>query len=243
MARCMGRLHRIRPLPRGGPKWLQLSSDRFVRQQDLVPAERLAELLVTVIGVGSIGRQVARTLAAIGARRMQLVDFDRVENGTARRKGIWWTMSGNRKLWPWPGRLLGSIRRSTWKSVEDRYRPKLVVGRGRVLLRRLDRDPRRDLANRRPAPNSGPMVGCWPRPSAILVAADEASRRHYPTTLFPASEAHPGSCTARNTFDTAEIAAGLMVHQFIRWLRGQRVDADISLNLLASELVVSGGAD
>jgi hypothetical protein len=46
-----------------------------------------------------------------------------------------------------------------------------------------------------------------------------------------------------NTFDTAEIAAGLMVHQFIRWLRGQRVDADISLNLLASELVVSGGAD
>ena len=55
----------------------------------------------------------------------------------------------------------------------------------------------------------------------VLVAADEVSRRHYPTTLFPASEAHPGRCTAMNTFDTAEIAAGLMIHQFRRWLRGQ----------------------
>jgi sulfur carrier protein ThiS adenylyltransferase len=76
----------------------------------------------------------------------------------------------------------------------------------------------------------------------ILVAADEAGRRHYPTTLFPASEAQPGRCTARNTFDTAEIAAGLMIHQFRRWLRGLRVDTDVSFNVLASELVVHCGA-
>ena len=33
--------------------------DRFVRQQDLVPQERLAALSISVIGVGAIGRQVA----------------------------------------------------------------------------------------------------------------------------------------------------------------------------------------
>ncbi|MFO1045220.1 MAG: hypothetical protein U0941_25875 [Planctomycetaceae bacterium] len=36
-------------------------SDRFARQQDLVPADRLQALTATVIGVGAIGRQVARS--------------------------------------------------------------------------------------------------------------------------------------------------------------------------------------
>jgi sulfur carrier protein ThiS adenylyltransferase len=75
----------------------------------------------------------------------------------------------------------------------------------------------------------------------VLVAADETGRQHYPSTLFPASEAHPGRCAAMNTFDTAEIAAGLMVHQFRRWLRGLPVDSDVSFNVLASELVVHCG--
>jgi sulfur carrier protein ThiS adenylyltransferase len=35
----------------------------------------------------------------------------------------------------------------------------------------------------------------------------------------------------------AAIAAGLMVHQFCRWLRRQPVDADAAFNLLAGELV------
>ena len=43
--------------------------DRFARQQDLVPQDRLAELNATVIGVGAIGRQVALQLAAIGVPR------------------------------------------------------------------------------------------------------------------------------------------------------------------------------
>ena len=38
---------------------------------------------------------------------------------------------------------------------------------------------------------------------------------------------------------SANIAAGLMVHQFVRWLRDQPVDADVSLNLLAAELIVN----
>jgi sulfur carrier protein ThiS adenylyltransferase len=73
----------------------------------------------------------------------------------------------------------------------------------------------------------------------VLAAADNASRRHYPATLFPESEAHPGSCSAMNTFDTAQIAAGLMIHQFRRWLRGMPVDADTTFNVLASELTIA----
>ena len=53
--------------------------DRFQRQTDLVPLGGLAELEVTIIGVGAVGRQVAVQLAAMGVRHLQLIDFDRVE--------------------------------------------------------------------------------------------------------------------------------------------------------------------
>ena len=46
-------------------------------------------------------------------------------------------------------------------------------------------------------------------------------------------------CTARSTIYAASIAAGLMVHQFTRWLRSLPIDPDISMNLLAGEYAVT----
>jgi tRNA A37 threonylcarbamoyladenosine dehydratase len=54
-------------------------NDRFIRQRDLVPSDRLSDVTTTVIGVGAIGRQVALQLAAIGAPSIQLIDFDMVD--------------------------------------------------------------------------------------------------------------------------------------------------------------------
>jgi len=70
----------------------------------------------------------------------------------------------------------------------------------------------------------------------ILTAADHAGREHYPTTLFTPEEAHQGACTARSTIYTANIAAGLMVGQFTKYLRGLPVDADLQFNILTSEI-------
>ncbi len=58
---------------------METTSDRFTRQQDLIPQDRLASVRATVIGVGAIGRQVALQLAAIGTPRLQLIDFDQVD--------------------------------------------------------------------------------------------------------------------------------------------------------------------
>ena len=70
----------------------------------------------------------------------------------------------------------------------------------------------------------------------VLAVAVEQGRDYYPTTLFAQSEAQSGTCTARSTIYAASIAAGLMVHQFTRWLRRMPVDRDTVLNLLAGEL-------
>jgi molybdopterin-synthase adenylyltransferase len=76
--------------------------------------------------------------------------------------------------------------------------------------------------------------------SGNLTAASLAGYEHYGGTLFPQAEAQAGSCTSRSTIYCASIAAGLMLHQFTRWLRDVPVDTDLSINLLASELNVAG---
>lgn len=76
-------------------------------------------------------------------------------------------------------------------------------------------------------------------PVGVLVACDPHSREHYPTTLFVPNEAYTGSCTARSTIFCANIAAGFMVAQFARWLRRLPIDAELTINLLASELTLA----
>jgi sulfur carrier protein ThiS adenylyltransferase len=57
--------------------------------------------------------------------------------------------------------------------------------------------------------------------------------------LFESAEAYSGSCTAKSTIYCASIAAGLMLAQFTRWLRGLPVDRDLLVNLLAAEMTVA----
>lgn len=173
---------------------------------------------------------------------MQLVDFDHVEDTNRTTQGYLLEDVGQPKV----AATYRDIRRldSTIEIelVQDRYRPKLDVGEA-VFCCVDSIETRaaiwRSVGRRSKFWADGRMLADTIR---VIVAADEIGRLHYPTTLFPASEAHPGRCTAMNTFDTAEIAAGLMVHQFRRWLRSLPVDSDLSFNVLASELVIHCGA-
>ena len=216
----------------------EIFSDRFVRQRDLVPAATLVDLTVTVIGVGAIGRQVALQLASIGVRRLQLIDFDCVDLTNITTQGYLQEDVGESKVVATSRAVSRLDPIVEVAAIADRFRPKLDIDQAVFCC--VDSIEARGAIWRTVAKSScfwtdGRMLGETIR---ILVAADEKSRRYYPTTLFSASEAHPGRCTARSTIYTANIAAGLMVHQFTRWLRGQPLDADISLNLLASELVL-----
>jgi len=72
----------------------------------------------------------------------------------------------------------------------------------------------------------------------VLVACDAASCTYYSTTLFTPEEAYEGTCTAKTTIYCANIAAGLMVSQFAKYLRHLVIDPDIQINLLSNELTV-----
>ena len=80
--------------------------NRFARQDELVPQAVLDNLQVSVIGVGAIGRQVAVQLAAVGVRRLQLVDFDEVEWTNVTTQGYLARDVGRRRI----GQLAGNSR-------------------------------------------------------------------------------------------------------------------------------------
>jgi sulfur carrier protein ThiS adenylyltransferase len=58
---------------------IEAPADRHLRQSGIIPAEKLRDCPVTIIGVGAIGRQVALQLAVMGAGPLTLIDHDQVE--------------------------------------------------------------------------------------------------------------------------------------------------------------------
>jgi molybdopterin-synthase adenylyltransferase len=210
--------------------------DRFERQRDLVPLARLSTVRATVIGVGAIGRQVALQLGTIGAPRLQLVDFDQVDRTNVTTQGYSVADVGQSKVLVTAAAIHALDPDIQVASIFDRYRPKMELGD--AIFCCVDSISARGAIWRSASRGlefwcDGRMLGETIR---VLTAADLRGRAHYPTTLFAQSDAEPGRCTARSTIYAASIAAGLMVHQFTRWLRGIPTDADTTLNLLGSEL-------
>ncbi len=212
--------------------------ERYSRQRDIVPAERIAECKATVIGVGAIGRQVALQLAAIGIPWLQLIDFDKVEWSNLASQGYLEGDMGKLKVNA-TSELCWRINANSQIHVApERFRRSMEIGT--VVFCCVDRiDVRRMIWQ---ATQDKVSFFADGRMSAevlrILTACDIESRKHYPTTLFRADEAFVGPCTAKTTIYCANIAAGLMLAQFTKYLRQPPVDADIQLNLLASELSV-----
>ena len=212
--------------------------DRFKRQAALVPRDRLADQRVTVIGVGAIGRQVALQLASIGAPHLQLIDFDTVEGTNVTTQGYRWSEIGEAKVIATMlevERIDPSIKLDY---VIDRFRPSQTTGE--VVFCCVDKIAARSaiwrsLQKRTRLFIDGRMLGETIR---VLSACDAQTRSHYESSLFAASEAVTGACTSQSTIYAASIAAGLMVHQFTRWLRGLPADQDAILNLLSSELSI-----
>ena len=218
------------------------TNDRFSRQADLVPPEKLDDVTATVIGVGAIGRQTAIQLAAIGIRRIQLIDFDTVEPTNITTQGYFHGDLGRPKVEATAGLLWQIDPQIEVRTIVDRYRPSQKTGE--VVFVCVDSISARaaiwrSLRERCAFWCDGRMLGEVIR---ILTTTDEQSRDHYAGTLFPQAEAQAGACTSRSTIYAANIAAGLMLHQFTRWLREIPTDCDTKFNLLAGEYFVEASS-
>jgi len=215
------------------------SSERYSRQRDIIPPERLEACSAAVIGVGAVGRQVALQLTAMGIPWLQLIDFDTVEESNLASQGYLEADLGRPKVVATAELCRQVNHHLEVHEVNDRFRRSMDIGN--VVFCAVDKIDVRRLIWQAVKDRSSFL--CDGRMSAevlrVLTACDSASREYYPSTLFSSTEAYAGSCTAKSTIYCANIAAGMMVAQFAKHLRNLPVDFDIQLNLLSTEIIVS----
>jgi len=219
--------------------------DRDIRQRDLVPLDKLAACHGVVVGVGAIGRQVALQLAAMGLRRLTLIDRDAVDVVNLAPQGYTPRDLNQPKVEAtarWCQKLNPEIAITT---LAERFRRSLTASwqpDGQIVVfccvdsitaRQIVWDGLNVTASFfADARMSGEVI-------RVLASSCPRLESHYPTTLFRPEEAFVGACTAKSTIYTASIAAGLMLSQFTRWLRDLPVERDVLLNLFSGELSVT----
>ena len=215
-----------------------MSSERYSRQIDIVPRERIMDCKATVIGVGAIGRQVAIQLTAIGVPVLQLVDFDHVEISNLASQGYLQKDLKRPKVDVTAEFTREMNNDLNVEVIFERFKRSTPVGNcvfvcvDSIVIRKLIWDTVKDKV----------AFYCDGRMSAevlrVITACDEKGRGYYPQTLFTAEQAQAGPCTAKTTIYCANIAAGFMLAQFTKYLRLLPVDPDIQINLLALEINV-----
>ena len=219
--------------------------NRDIRQRDLVPPDALARCHAIVIGVGSIGRAVALQLAATGVPAMTLYDPDGVAVENLAVQGFCETDVGTPKVHAVANVCHEQFPRLELHAREERFRNSAVKAWPRdkehavfVCVDAIETRARiwRGVQSLAEFLADGRMAAEVIR---VLASGHPGSDTKYPTSFFGASEAFAGSCTSKSTIYAASIAAGLMVGQFARWLRGLPVFPDQTFNLLAGELTVS----
>lgn len=218
---------------------------RNQRQRDLVPPDRLAACNAIVIGVGAIGRQVALQLAAIGIPCLALYDHDQVKLENIATQGYWESDIGSPKVNAVAKQAKQQFPKLELHTFQERFRKSHVqrwsITRPIAVFCCVDSIDTRKLIWEAVKDKAQFFVDGRMAAEVIRVLASDTPNldRHYPATLFAASEAYAGECTAKSTIYTANIAAGLMVGQFARWLRRLPIVPEQVFNLLSQELIAS----
>jgi len=208
---------------------------RFDRQSTLLPTADLKATAAVVIGVGAIGRQVALQLSACGIGKLNIVDFDTVDIVNVGPQGFRPGDVGKKKVDALlvdceglnPGattahdmRFCDAVKGDIYFCCVDD-----ITTRGKIF------------ATVAKLPETEVFIDARMSAETIrVVTEDNFVTPSYGDSLFAAEDAFQGSCTAKSTIFTANIAAGLMVSQFSKYLRGMSLEKDFNLNLLSLEL-------
>lgn len=212
---------------------------RYSRQEHIVPQAIFEKQKIAIIGVGAVGREVARTLACNGASDITIYDFDIVEEHNCTTQGYHEADINRPKVECTAEEVRRLNKNTNITAVNDRWRPSkdLVFDAAFFCVDSLSM--REKLFNWfceiTPFIADSRIGGEQIR---LLSVSDEASKAHYPTTIGLDSEAHTDGCHIPMVKHSANIAASMLVQQYIQYLRGMPIYQERIFSLPVSELTV-----
>jgi sulfur carrier protein ThiS adenylyltransferase len=199
---------------------------RVARYSGIIPIEKLQANPVTIVGCGSIGRQVALALASMGVTKFTLYDPDIIEEENLGTQG-WSPYSlGEKKVknldedieW-----LTGNIEGADTTYLDRKAKRSDTLGE--IVFCCVDSMESRSDLYKSFCKHGGEFF-CDTRMGAEVFVVHTISdhnlksKEHYAATLFPDSDANPAPCTARSTYYCALLAAGFAINAYTHHLRG-----------------------
>jgi sulfur carrier protein ThiS adenylyltransferase len=214
-------------------------ADRHERQSRVISSDLLSKYPVAVVGVGAIGRQVAVQLAVIGVSPIVLIDGDLVTPIHLGSHGFREEDVGKPKVdatAEWIRQLNGDIE------VHANYRRfHRTDDVGMVLFCCVDNSETRGHIFRSVSEKSKFFIDARTDGESvrILTICNKRAALYYPNSLFRSRDMIRASRESQATFYAAGAAAGIMVAHYARWLRGQKPQMEIVLDLQRDELMTN----
>lgn len=213
-----------------------MDTERFLRQLDIVPYNEIQDRSASVIGCGAIGRQLSLQLAAIGIPKIQLIDFDTVEDHNRTTQGYRLQDLGEAKVDALQDAIFQTYDDIDIEVCKQRFPHKSIELNPLVFVCVDSIKARKNIWNAVKKTEFELFIDCRMLAENMHVIAILPSMEDmdfYQSTLFSESvEAH-GSCTGRMTIYSAGVCAGLATHQFTRHLRKLRINRYKAFNMIA----------
>ena len=225
-------------------------ADRGIRHRDIIKPDELKTVRVYIIGVGAIGGQVAKQLAHIGVPAIHLVDFDTVDVENLGVQGFIESDLGKKKVAAVAETCAAINSAVLLKTSESKFRTEMVEkitleGDDRVMIIScVDKmSVRRQIWEAYKAKFEGTERALFvdsrmaAETARVLAVRGAEEKDYYEKTIFSDDDGLQQSCTSKSTIYCANIAAGMVVSQFTRWLRGMFPERDVLFNILATSVL------
>jgi hypothetical protein len=213
---------------------------RFDRLEPFIPRAVVLEQSATVIGLGTVGRQVALQLVALGVPKLQLIDFATVELADITSAGFLSEDVGCPKVDAVGGLCHRAEPQLQLETICERYQASHAVGVSVFCCVGSNAD--RELIW------EAVRARCWfwgdvrieAETVRVLVAGDEVEQDRYRRTLAGLNKAVGIPMSVPLPY-LGMLGAALVIQQFIRRLQGWPLVKDASFDSATARYSVSDG--